>query len=195
MAVDQQGCTRSKKGRHGGRVLRIGPDEGEAGPEGSVAFGFGLELAQETFPELENVDDLHGSDDGPGGSAGGSVSRTLSNSSSLGDRMEAHLLTSAESSKSRMEMLEGENFVHAFDAETRLAIEGVGNVGLFKSSLPGETDSGKFCCLDAFPQDFAKIIFQILNFIGRSIAPGCSVQTPDSRMVHASFEKCAERAD
>ena len=51
MAVDQQGCIRSKKARHGGRVLRIGPDEDEAVPEGSVAFGFGLELAQETFLE------------------------------------------------------------------------------------------------------------------------------------------------
>jgi hypothetical protein len=69
-----------------------------------------------------------------------------------------------------------------------LRFEGVGIVGLFKSSLPGETESGKFCCRDAFPQDFTKIIFQILNFIGLSIVPGGSVQTPDSRMVHARFE-------
>ena len=150
------------------------------------AFNF----SREALLELENVDDLHGSDDGPGGSAvEGSVSRTLSNSSELGDRMEARLLISAESSKSRMGRCWTERTL-SMPSMLRpgLRFEEVGNVGLFKSSLPGETKSGKFSCLDAFPQDFTKIIFQILNFIGRSIAPGCSVQTPDSRMVHARFE-------
>ena len=97
----------------------------------------------------------------------GSVSRTLSNSSSLGDRMEARLLTSEESSKSRMGRCWKERTLFMPSMlRPRLAIEEVGNAGLFKSSLPGETDSGKFCCLDAFPQDFTKITFRFWTSLG-----------------------------
>lgn len=68
-------------------------------------------------------------------------------------------------------MLDTENLVHAFKAESALAVEEVGYVGLFESSLPSETETSKFTCFDALPEDFTEILLQYFELHGRSIAP------------------------
>ena len=49
-------------------------------------------------------------------------------------------------------MLDGEDFVHAFEAETALPVEEIGDVGLFESGLLGEPEAGEFTCFDALPR-------------------------------------------
>ena len=60
-------------------------------------------------------------------------------------------------------MLNGKDFVHAFEAETALAIEEIGDVGLFESGLLGESESGKFAAIDPIPEDFTEIVLQGLE--------------------------------
>ena len=43
-------------------------------------------------------------------------------------------------------MLDGEDLFHALEAEAAFAIEEVGNMRLFKSSLLGQMESGEFAC-------------------------------------------------
>ena len=68
------------------------------------------------------------------------------------------------------EVLDLENFVHAFDAESAFAVEEVGNVGLLESGLLGEAESGQFTCIDAIPKNLAEILLQDSELHGRSIA-------------------------
>ena len=63
-------------------------------------------------------------------------------------------------------MLHGEYFVHAFEAEAALAVEEVGDVGLFESGLLGEEQATEFACLDALPKHFAEIILQDFELHG-----------------------------
>jgi hypothetical protein len=68
-------------------------------------------------------------------------------------------------------MLDGEDAVHALEAEAALAIEEVGDVGLFKSSLLRQTEAGEITFLDAFPKSVAEVILQNAEFhSGASIA-------------------------
>ncbi len=84
-------------------------------------------------------------------------------------------------------MLYGEDFVHAFEAEATLPVEKVGDVGLFKSGLLGEPESGQFTCFDALPEDLAKIILQDFELHGRSIAPVYSRERRRKRFPQARF--------
>ena len=60
-------------------------------------------------------------------------------------------------------MLDLENLVHALDAEAALAVEEIGDVGLFESGLLGQAESRKFTCFNAIPKDFSEIVLQGLE--------------------------------
>ena len=69
-------------------------------------------------------------------------------------------------------VLDLQNFVHALDAKPALAVQEVGDVSLFESSLLGEAESGQFTCFNAVPKNFAEIVLQNFELHWRSIAPG-----------------------
>ena len=71
-------------------------------------------------------------------------------------------------------MLHGKDFVHAFEAESALAVKEIGDVGLLESSLLCEVKTGQFARFDAIPEDLAKIILQDFELHCRSIAPAYS---------------------
>ena len=56
---------------HGHGFPGIDFDEDEALPAGTVALGFGFQLAEEVFLELENFFDVHAGDERLGGRDGG----------------------------------------------------------------------------------------------------------------------------
>lgn len=68
-------------------------------------------------------------------------------------------------------MLDLEDLIHAFEAQSAFAVEEIRDVGLFESSLLSETESGEFACFDSFPKDLAQVFLQGLELHGRSIAP------------------------
>jgi len=85
-----------------------------------------------------------------------SVRRTFWNSSLLGGKMDARLLTSEGSSRSKhREMLNGQDAIHALKAESPLAIEEVGDVGLLEARLLCQTEAGG----DRLPQCAPKEYF------------------------------------
>jgi len=60
-------------------------------------------------------------------------------------------------------MLNGQDFVHALEAEAALAIEEIGNVGLFESGQLGKPEAGKFAVIDPFQENFTKVVLQGLE--------------------------------
>jgi hypothetical protein len=69
-------------------------------------------------------------------------------------------------------MLDLEDLIHTFEAESALAVEEIRDMGLFESGLLGKSESGEFACLNTVPKDLTKVLLQGLKLHdGRSIAP------------------------
>ncbi len=161
MAVEEQGGSGNEAGIHGEGLPGIELDEDEAEPGGAIAFGFGLELAQEGLFEFEDLGDLHGGDEGVGSGDGGIGEQDVFKGVGAGGKDGGTLvdfgrIEQVEDGK----MLDGKDFVHAFEAKATFAVEEIGDVGLFEAGLLGEAESGQFTCFDAVPKDFSKIILQ-----------------------------------
>ena len=57
-------------------------------------------------------------------------------------------------------MLDSENLIHPFDAETTLAVEEVGDVRLLETGLLGQAQTGEIAFLDTLPKSVAQILLQ-----------------------------------
>jgi len=69
-------------------------------------------------------------------------------------------------------MLDGEDFVHAFEAEPAFFVEKIGDVGLFKSGLLRQPETGQFTCIDTIPKYFPEIILQDFELHGPEYSTG-----------------------
>src|SRR5215813_9555918 len=67
--------------------------------------------------------------------------------------------------------LHGKNLVHPFDAESAFAIEEVGDMSLFETGLPGETQLGQFSAFDTLKERFAEIFLERPKFHLREYMP------------------------
>ena len=67
-------------------------------------------------------------------------------------------------------MLNRQDFVHALEAETALAIEEIGDVGLFESGLLRQAETGQVTFFDAVPERVTQILLQYSEFHAGSIA-------------------------
>src|SRR5579871_858183 len=161
MAVEKQGGSGHEAGNHRKGLPGIELDKDETEPGGAIALGFGPELAEEGLLELEDLGDLHGGDEGLGGSDGGLGQQDVLKGVGAGGKDGGALvyfcrIEEVEDGK----VLDGKDFVHAFEAETTFAVEEIGDMGLFEAGLLGEAESGQFTCFDAVPEDFSKVILQ-----------------------------------
>jgi hypothetical protein len=59
--------------------------------------------------------------------------------------------------------LDLKDLVHAIEAETTLAVEEIGDVGLPEAGLLGETDTGKLSVLDLPTKLLAQVLLQALK--------------------------------
>lgn len=171
MAVDQERGSGSEAGRHKRGLVGVELDQDESVPGRSVALGVGTELMKEGLLELEDLLHVHADDEGLGGggsrigeddifkfvAAGGKDGGTLVDFGGVEEVEDG-------------QMLDLEDFVHAFDAEAALAVEEVGDMGLLESGLLGKTEASKFSCFDTVPEDLAEVILQEFEPHGRSIA-------------------------
>ena len=64
-------------------------------------------------------------------------------------------------------MLDGQDPVHAFEAQSALTIQEVGDMSLLKAGLLGETEAGQVAFLNALPEGFAQVLLQYSEFHGR----------------------------
>jgi hypothetical protein len=163
MAIEQQSGPGGETGRHAGSVPGIELDEDKTSPVGTIAFGFGLELAKEglfEFQELKHT--ISGNEWVDGGGSFGKqdvfklVRAGGDNGGALVDFRGIEQVEDGE-------MLNGKDFVHALEAETTLAIEEIGDVSLFESGLLSESKSSKFAAIDPFQEDFTEVVLQGLE--------------------------------
>ena len=173
MAVDQQSCPGHEAGIHGHGLFGIDLDEHEALPAGAIAVGFGFELAQEVFLELKDVFDVHAGDERLGGGSGGVGEQDVFEFIAAGWQDGGTLvdfggIEQIEDGK----VLDGKDFVHAFETEAALPVEEVGDVGLLESGLLREPEAGQLACIDALPEDLAKIILQDFELHGPEYSTG-----------------------
>ena len=163
MAVEEQGGSGQETGKHAGGVSGIELDEDKAGPVGTIAFGFGLELAEEGFLEFEEFEDAIGGDERANGRGRFGQQDVLEIVRAGGDDGGTFVDLGGIEQVEDGKMLNGKDFVHALEAETALAIEKIGDVSLFESGLLGEAESGKFAALDPIQKNFAEIFLQGLE--------------------------------
>ena len=172
MSVEQERGSGHEAGIHACSVFGIHLDEDEALPGGAVAFHFGLQLAQEGFFEFQDFFNVHAGDEGLGGGGrGGGEDDVFEFVAAGGQDGGAFADFGGVEQVEHGKALNGENFIHAFDAETALLVEEVGDMSLLESGLLGQVQAGQFAGFDALPKDFAKIILQDFELHGRSIAP------------------------
>jgi hypothetical protein len=164
MAVDQERGSGHEAGRHGEGFAGVELDEDEALPAGTAIVGCGLQLAKKALLEFEDIENLAAGDEGLGGGGGG-----------IGEKNILELVRTRRQDGGALvnlggieqvedgEVLDGENFVHAFDAETALSIEEIGDVGLLESGLLRKAKAGQLRRFDTGPQDFSKVILQNLE--------------------------------
>ena len=174
MAVYQKRRSGGKARGHGLGIGGIEFDQDKALPSRVVALGVGPELVEKRLLELEEFLDVHAGDQGLGGSDGGiDHGYVFEVVGAGGQDGGAFINLGGIEEVEHGEVLDLKNLVHAFEAESALAVEEVGDVSLFEPGLLSQPEPGKFTCIDTVPEDIAKILLQGLELHdGRSIAPG-----------------------
>ena len=148
MAVEEQGGPGRKTGRHAGRVVGIELDEDKASPVGPIAFGFGLELTEKGLLKFQELEYAIGRDqrvDSGGRFGKQNVFELIGTGWDDGG---AFVDLCGIEQVEDGEMLNRKDFVHTFEAQAALAIEEIGDVGLFETGLLGKAKSGKLAVLD-----------------------------------------------
>lgn len=142
MAVDEQRGTGDQAGIHSLGLTGVELDENETVPGEAVALRFGPELAQEDFSEFKDFENPIGGDHG------------LSSGSGIDQQNIFEFVRTGRQDGSTLvdfggieqvedgKMLDGQDLVHAFEAQTALTVEEVRNVGLFEAGLVGEAKAG-----------------------------------------------------
>lgn len=67
-------------------------------------------------------------------------------------------------------MLHVQHFVHGFDAEATLAVEKIGDVGLFKAGLIGQSQARQIAIPDPLKQGLSEVVLKAFEFHALSIA-------------------------
>ena len=114
----------------------VGHDNHETLPLIAVAFSFGAQAAQETFLELEDFLDFHAHDHGFGGGDGAIdhedvFELVLAGRQDAGALVDFMGIEQVEHGKA----LHLQDFVHALETQATLAVQEVGDVGLFEARL------------------------------------------------------------
>ena len=173
MTVNEQRGPREQTWIHGHSFLGIDLDEHEAVPSGAIAFSFGAQVLQETLLELEDFLHVPAVNQGLSGGGGGVGEQNVlefvgagrQDGSAFADFGGIEQIEDGE-------MLHGEDLVHAFEAETALLIEKIGDVGLLKPGLLGQPEAREFACFDALPEDGAQPILQDFELHRREYSTG-----------------------
>ena len=143
VAVDEESGSEGKAGMHCGGFAWFQPDEDESLPRQAVVVRIGPDAMKERLLELQDFFDVHADDQRLGGSDEGVSKNDVLKVVGTGRQNGGALVDLGGIEQiEHGEVLDLENFVHAFKAESALAVEEVGDVGLFESSLVGEAESG-----------------------------------------------------
>jgi len=165
VAVDEERGSGQQTGIHAHTLAGIGFDEDEALPPFAVAFGFRFQLLEKRLLELQDFLNVHAGDE-----------RLGCGDTSVGEEYVLELVVARGQDRSALvdlggveqiehgKMLDGEDAVHAFQAQAAFAIQEVRDMSLLESSLFGQAKAGQVAFFDAFPESFAQIFLQHSEF-------------------------------
>jgi hypothetical protein len=168
MAVDEQCGAGQEAGVHAHAFAGVGFDGHESLPTGAVAFDFRLELPQKALFEFQDLLHMHADQEGMGGG-----------DATIGDEDVLKLIIAGRQDGSALvdlggveeiedgKMLDGQDTIHAFEAEAALAVEEVGDVSLLEAGLLRQAEPGEIAFFNPFPKSIAKIFLQNTEFHGR----------------------------
>src|SRR6202790_2750836 len=170
VAVEQQGGARHSAGVHAGSPLRVRLDNHKAFPAPAVAFHPLFQALQEALLKLQYLLDVHAHNQRLGGC-----------DIRVGDHYVFEFVVARRKDRGALvdfgwideiqhrKMLYVQNSVHAFQAESALAVQEVGDVGLLEAGLFRQTQAREFPCVNVFPQDLAEIFLKHAEFHRGSI--------------------------
>lgn len=165
MAIDECSGSGQEAGIHAHALAGIDLDHHETFPVAAIAFDFGPQFLKKCFLELDDLFDVHTGE-----------KRVSCGDGSLSEKNVLKFVVAGREDGSALvdfggvkkvengEMLNGENAIHAFEAEAALAVQEIGNVRLLESSLLSEAEAGKIAILNALPKGVAKIFLEDAEF-------------------------------
>ena len=162
--VDQEHGSLGESRRHGLGIARIEFDQDKALPRGAVPFRLWPQLVEEGLLELQDFLHVHADDAGLHGGRRVIGEDDIFEVVRAGRKDGSALVDFGGIEEVEdAEVLNLEDLVHTFDREATLAVEEVGDMGLFESGLLSQAEAGEFTGLNSLPQDFSEIILQDLE--------------------------------
>src|SRR5271156_5703758 len=168
MAIDQESGSGHEAGVHAHAFAVVYLDEHKAFPLLAVPFGLGFQLFKKSFLKFQDFFDVHAGDEGTSGGYG-SVGEQDVLEFIVAWRQDGSALVDfggVEQIEHR-KMLDGQDPVHALEAQAALAIQEVGDMSLFKAGLLRQPEPGQVAFLNALPKRFPQIVLQHSEFHGR----------------------------
>src|SRR5882724_3959858 len=159
VTVEEQGGAGEHAGIHAHAFAGVYLDDDEALPAVPVTLYVFAQPAEKGLLEFQDFLDVHVHDKGFLGSDLG-----------VGDHHAVEFVGAGRDDRGALvdlrgveqvehgNVLHGQNFVHAFQAESALAIEEVGDVGLLEAGLLRQTQAGEVAFFNALPKSLAEIV-------------------------------------
>ena len=165
MAVDEDSGSGQKAGIHTHAIASVDLNYDEALPVVTAAFGLCPQALQETLFELENFLDIHAHDERFGGGDGAVdeqdiLELVLARRQDAGTFVDFVRIEEIEHG----EVLHAQDFVHALQTQAPLAVEEIGDMGLFEAGLLRQAQTRQPLFFDTVPQGFAKVFLQDFEF-------------------------------
>lgn len=171
VAIDEERGAGEKTGIHAHAFASVGPDEHKTLPARTITFDVRFQLLKKTFLEFHDVLDVHADE-----------KRMRSGHSSISDKNILKFVIAGRQNRSALvhlrgvkqvqdrEMLDGQDAIHAFEAESALAIQKIGDVSLFEAGLLCQAETSEIAFFNPLPKSIAKIFLQNSEFHWGSIA-------------------------
>ncbi len=159
VAVEEKGCAGEHAGKHAHAFAGVNFDNDKTLPCIAVAFDVFAEATEESFFEFQDFFHVHVHDE-----------RFLSGHLGVGDDDALEFVGAGGEDRRALvdfggveqvehgDVLHGENLVHAFEAQSALAIEEVRDMGLLEAGLRGQVQAGKIAFVNALPKSFAEVV-------------------------------------
>lgn len=161
MAIDEGCGSGQEAGIHAHALARIDLDHDETLPVTAIAFDLGPQLLKKRFLELDDLLDVHIGEKRMGGGDGTFREQNVLKFVVAGRENGSALVDFGGVQKIKNgEVLNGENAIHAFQAEAALAVQEIGDVGLLESSLLSQAETGQIAILNALPKGVAKVFLE-----------------------------------
>ena len=159
MAVDQEGGSGKQAGVHAHAFAVVYLDEYKAFPLLATALGLGFQLFEKSFLKFQDFFDVHAGDERLSGGHGSVGEQdVLEFIVAGGQDGSAFVHFGGVEQIEHRKMLDGQDPVHAFEAQAALTIQEVGDMSLFKARLLRQPKAGQVAFLDALPERFAQVV-------------------------------------